>query len=124
MVNILILGAAGFIGTNLVKTLAADKNNNITLVDVSVDYFNDIKTLQLSNIDIVESEFNEHTDFDSLLKGQDVVYHLVSTTVPTNSNQQIPLELSSNVVVTAMMLDACVRCGIKKVIFISSGGTV
>lgn len=124
MVNILILGAAGFIGTNLVKTLAVDKNNNITLVDVSVDYFNDIKTLQLSNIDIVESEFNEHTDFDSLLKGQDVVYHLVSTTVPTNSNQQIPLELSSNVVVTAMMLDACVRCGIKKVIFISSGGTV
>ena len=48
----------------------------------------------------------------------------MSTTVPTTSNQQIPQELSANIIVTSKLLEACVRQNVKKVIFISSGGTV
>ena len=122
--NVLILGAAGFIGTNLTITLSKDRNNFITLVDKKKEFFGDIQALKLSNVQIKESEFEMDTDFESLLEGQDIIYHLISTTVPTTSNQHISQELIANVVVTSVMLDACVRCNIKKVVFISSGGTV
>lgn len=122
--NILLLGAAGFIGTNLTIKLAEDKNNYITVVDVSKDYFENIQPFGFPNVTIKESRFEFNTNFERLLEGQDVVFHLVSTTVPTTSNQHIAQELTANVVVTAKMLDSCVKCGIKKVIFISSGGTV
>ncbi len=120
--NIILFGAAGFIGTNLTFQIEKNTNNKITLVDVNKNYFNNIKAKK--NIKIIESNFDMGTDFESILSGQNIVYHLVSTTVPVTSNQHIGQELVANVAVTSKMLDACVRCGIDKVIFISSGGTV
>lgn len=121
--KVILLGAAGFIGTNLAIKYAEKKQDQITLVDKDKRYFEPIRKLGI-RARVEEADFSENTDFDSLLAGQDVVYHLVSTTVPTTSNQHIAAELKANVVATSCMLDACVRTGIKKVIFISSGGTV
>lgn len=121
--KVILFGAAGFIGTNLAIKLAGDLKNEITLVDERKEFFYLINTLGL-NVNIIESNFTEDTNFDSILVGQDIVYHLVSTTVPTTSNQHIADELKANVIATSYMLDACVRVGIKKVVFISSGGTV
>lgn len=121
--NIIILGAAGFIGTNLALSLVKNQENNVTLVDENIDYFNAV----LKNNDqirLLEESFSSHTDFYELLKGQDIVYHLASTNVPSNSGLNIPLELESNIIVTSEMLDACVKANVKKVIFMSSGGTV
>lgn len=121
--NILLLGAAGFIGTNLALALCKDPNNQITLVDVKREYFHPVLQ-DTPSIRMVESSLGMDADFVSLVQGQDVVYHLVSTTVPTTSNQQVAAELSANVVMSAKLLDACVACGVKKVVFLSSGGTV
>lgn len=122
--NIIILGAAGFIGTNLTIKLAEDEKNNIVLVDKSESFFAVVKAMGFPNVSIREADLEAETDYDSLLSGQDVVYHLVSSTVPSTSNQQISQELVANVVMTTNMLEACVRCGVKKVVFLSSGGTV
>lgn len=122
--NIILLGAGGFIGKNLTIKLAGNLQNRITLVDSKMDFFSELSTLNLKNVSFVESLFESETDFGKLLINQDVVYHLVSTTVPTTSNQYIAQEFNANVVVTAKMLDACVSCGVGKVVFISSGGTV
>lgn len=122
--NVLLLGAAGFIGTNLAIRFSAIGQDKITLVDRNEELFQSIRTLNLKNTKIVEKSFEDGTDFDRILQGQDVVYHLASTTVPSTSNQQIPQELEANAVVTAKLLEACVRCGVKKVVFLSSGGTV
>lgn len=120
----ILLGAAGFIGKNLTINLANDIENTITLVDTSKLFFEDIKKYLRENIVIREDNIDEGTDFDSLLAGQDIVYHLVSTTVPSTSNQYIAAELKKNIIVTVNMLDACIRNKIKKIIFFSSGGTV
>lgn len=122
--NILLLGAAGFIGTNLTIELAKNKNNRITLVDKCKDYFTSIQKMHYDNANIIESDFTINSNFEDLLKGQETIYHLVSTTVPTTSNQQIPQELISNVVFSSKLFEACVKCNVKKIVFISSGGTV
>lgn len=122
--KILLLGAAGFIGTNLTVELAKKTGDEITLVDRSKAFFKPIVSMDLKNVRILEADLTVDMDFDSILKEQEVVYHLVSTTVPTTSNQHISQELISNVVFSANLFEACIRCGVKKVVFVSSGGTV
>ena len=122
--NIIVLGAAGFIGTNLICELAKAENNNIVAVDKSLEYFENLKNNQLKNVIYKESDFSLYTDFAELVKNQDIVYHLVSTTIPSTANQNIAEELEANVVMTTKLLEACVHEKIKRVIFISSGGTV
>ena len=122
--NSAILGAAGFIGTNLALNILKDSENHITLVDRNKIYFTLEELKYAKNVTIKECTFELDADYDELLKDQDVVYHLVSTIVPTNSNQHIPQDLITNVVATSYLLEACVRQGVRKVVFISSGGTV
>lgn len=122
--NILILAGAGFIGTNLTIKLAQDSNNQITVVDTDELFFRNIRNKCFSNVTFKTVKFDDDVDFDTLLYGQDIVYHLVSTTVPATSNQKITQELMANVIFTSKLLDACVKMKIKKVIFLSSGGTV
>ena len=128
--NIIILGAAGFIGTNLTVALAKEKDkynnsvNNITLFDREDADFSHIIKFGFDNIKIVYGDFDMESDFETIIKGQDIVYHLVSTTVPTTSNQRIAQELTANIVVTANLLEACVNNKVNKVVFLSSGGTI
>lgn len=98
--------------------------DEITLVDRSKAFFKPIVSMDLKNVHILEADLTVDMDFDSILKDQEVVYHLVSTTVPTTSNQHISQELVSNVIFSANLFEACIRCGVKKVVFVSSGGTV
>lgn len=122
--KILLLGAAGFIGTNLAIELAKVETNEITLVDSKKEYFANVLKHGFSNIEIKESVFDEKTVFEDFLIGQEVVYHLVSTNVPSTSNQHITQDIQANVIFSSRLFDACVNCGVKKVVFVSSGGTV
>lgn len=123
IMNILILGAAGFIGTNLTLNLAKNKENTITLVDKSEGWISADVKYKFKNIRIIESSLDAGMDF-SILKNQDVLYHLVSTVVPSNSNQHISNDIQANVLFSSHLFEACVKYGVKKVVFISSGGTV
>ena len=120
--KIAILGAAGFIGTNLTMALMSDKSNDILAVDESLNYFDNC--IKQSNICIRECKFHDKTNFKVLLKKQDMVYHLISTNNQTYSNHDIGKDIVDNIMISINILEACVINKIKKVIFISSGGTV
>lgn len=120
--KISILGAAGFIGTNL--AIEFSKDNKLILVDQSDAYFAHIKKLKLNNIVYRTTDFRKCNEYDGLINGSDIVYHLVSTNAPSTSNHEILEDISENIAITIHILDACIRNGVKKIVFLSSGGTV
>lgn len=120
--NIVILGAAGFIGTNLALKLSQDENNFITVVDETLEYFN--ACLNRDNIRMQAINYFDCRKLDAVIAGNDVLYHLVSTNNPTSSNRHIGTEIEDNIDISIKIFDSCVKNRIKKVLFISSGGTV
>ncbi len=122
--KIIILGAAGFIGTNLIIELSKNPENEITVVDRDKGNFKMLDNMGLRGLNIIESDLMVDTDYERLVLGHDIMYHLVSTTVPTTSNQAIAEELNGNVVLSANLFEACIHQRVKKVVFLSSGGTV
>lgn len=122
--NIMILGAAGFIGTNLTFHLTKNLDDTITLVGRNAEHFCEVQKYDFPNVVIKNSSLDNNTDLYDLIKGQDILYHLVSTTIPITSNQHISQELQANVVFSANLFEACVKSNVKRVVFISSGGTV
>ena len=122
--RIVLLGATGFIGTNLTRKLAEDPDNEIIVVGRNKAHFADIGNCAFENVSFLRSDLDVDSNFDKLLEKAEVVYHLLSSTVPTTSNKHIPDELKANVLLSANMFEACVHQGVKKVVFLSSGGTV
>ncbi|WP_238916671.1 NAD-dependent epimerase/dehydratase family protein [Clostridium sp. YIM B02555] len=118
--NCLVLGGTGFIGTNLCQRLI--KEGHKIKVFARNNFDNSI--INFKNIEFIQSEFNEYVDFEKCLDSIDMVFHLISTTVPSTSNEDRVFDLYSNVIPTLKLLDACVKKNIKKIVFLSSGGTV
>lgn len=117
--NILILGGQGFIGYNLTLRLLKEEKNNITIFEKTIrqDRFNSL-------CNYVTGEFSNIVNYEHIFKDIDVVFHLISTTIPKNSNDDIKYDIESNVISTVELLKICVKNNVKKVIFASSAGTI
>lgn len=115
----LILGSSGFLGRNLVKELIKS-DCALRLFDIKINKDN---SYQNHDIECIQGEFNLNCNFDKLTEGIDTVYHLISTTIPS-SKIKYDVEIEQNVICTIKLLDSCVKNKVKKVVFISSGGTV
>ena len=128
----LILGAAGFIGTNLSRRLL-EKGKRLLLFDrpgVSFAPFlqraQEDKAAQIlsGSFSSLAKEKTEEEIRALRLSEAETVYHLISTTCPSNSNRDVAGEMEENLIATIRFLDACAKAGVKKVVFLSSGGTV
>lgn len=123
-IRILILGAFGFIGTNILKfiddylsgqyeVVVFDRTNKhpkgVKINSISKVYTGDItSTLDIENIFMNEAEF-------------DVVLHLVTTTVPAASNDY-RYDIETNLISTIQLLEMCKKYKAHKIIYLSSGG--
>lgn len=111
----LVLGGSGFIGTNLCLTLRDEAH--------SVRAFS-THALDLADVEWIEGDFLNNEALDAAIRDIDIVYHLISTTTPAVSNENPILDAQQNILQTLQLLDLCVAHKVKRVVFISSGGTV
>ncbi|EKE19389.1 MAG: UDP-glucose 4-epimerase [uncultured bacterium] len=122
--NILVLGADGFIGSNLIKSLLRDNEYAIRAFDL----FKDGQSRNLENIkedvEIFPGNFLNKDDLRTALKGIDYVFHFISLTTPGSSMNDPLMDVDTNVRGTIFLLDACVDAKVKRVIFSSSGGAI
>lgn len=63
-------------------------------------------------------------DVSRAIAGAELIIHLVSTTLPKSSNDDPIYDVQSNLVGSLHLLNAMVANGVRKILFISSGGTV
>jgi len=77
-----------------------------------------------AQVEYLMGDFSDHSLIDVALKDVDIIYHLVSTTIPATSNIDPIFDVQSNLIGTLSLLQMALQAGVKKVIFVSSGGTV
>jgi len=122
--NILILGGCGFIGTNLTVELLKRGNYKIFIFEAKKVIKRNLD--QLSKVEFYDGDFHNENDYEIIFKENkiDMVIHLISTTIPLISNQNIIYDIQSNLVNTIKLLNMMKQYQIKKIAFLSSGGTV
>jgi len=124
MKQILILGGFGFIGTNLIEELSEYNNYEIIIFDVKT------ATIQnpdlLSKVKVYYGDFHNEKDYEIIFKENkiDLVIHLISTTIPSKSNENITYDIESNLKNTIKLLDIMKKYRVNNIVFASSGGTV
>jgi UDP-glucose 4-epimerase len=69
-------------------------------------------------------DFANRTDVAAAVAGCDIIFHLISTTLPKNSNDNPLYDVETNLGGTLGMLEAARAAGASRIIFVSSGGTV
>jgi UDP-glucose 4-epimerase len=117
-----IFGGGGFIGSNIADRFLLEGYHLRIFERPRVQpyrKFSDDKNIEWMTGDILSNH-----DLNAAIEGMDVVLHLVSTTLPKSSNDDPIYDVQSNVVGTLQMLNTMVANKVRKIIFISSGGTV
>jgi len=114
-----VLGGNGFIGSHVVDRLIA-AGHFVRVFDRSPEQFR----APIDGIDYVLGDFDDRGSLDQALDGVDTIFHLISTTVPSTSNDDPIADVSGNLISSLQLFDLSIKKGVGKIVFLSSGGTV
>ena len=116
-VRCLVLGAGGFLGGALAAALRAGG----AAVHV---YGRSLSAGTPDDAGRTEATLDDAEALTAALRGQDIVFHLVSSSLPETSNRNPAEHVLDEVLPTLRMLELCRAAQVRKVVFASSGGTV
>lgn len=118
----LILGGGGILGSHLCDALLA-KGYSVRIFDrPNLRRFRAF--LPDEDVEWVEGDFANEEGVAHAVPDCDIIYHLVSTTVPKSANDNPVYDVETNIVGTLNLLNQSRNEKIKKIIFVSSGGAV
>ncbi len=120
--NCTIFGGGGFIGSALADRLLAEGHAVRIFERPRVPQYRSF--LPHENVEWISGDFSNAHDLKKSVDAADVVFHLVSTSLPKNSNEDPVYDVQSNVVASLQLLRCMVDHKVPRVVFISSGGTV
>jgi len=112
----LVTGGSGFVGKRLCAALIG-QGHAVRCLSRGVIPVH-------AGVEWVQGNFSDAELVNSAIQGVDVIYHLISTTLPSSSNRDVKFDLMSNVLPTLHMLQSARLNGVKRVIYTSSGGAV
>lgn len=122
--KILILGADGFLGSNLTKSLLRDKKYKIRAFDLFKDGVSRNLAGLENKLEIFPGNFLNKEDVKKALMGIDYVFHYISLTTPGSSMNDPLIDVDTNIRGTIVLLEECAKAKVKKIIFSSSGGAI
>lgn len=115
----LVIGGSGFIGSHLVDALARE-GHFIRVFDRAPARFAELP----KEVEFYQSDFGDTASLAEALTGVDIVFHMLSTTVPGTSNLDPVGDIQGNLINTVRLLEIMRSADVKRLIFLSSGGTV
>lgn len=121
MPKALVTGGTGFIGSFVVKKLL-EKSFDVNVLAHSGNFKN-LKGYE-DQFSFFQGDFGDTTVLDKALEGVETVVHLAWSTVPENATKNPIFDIQSNLISGITFLKSMVDANVKKVVFISSGGTV
>lgn len=114
----LVVGGGGFIGTNLCRALVG-RAATVRAYGRRMSFPN-----EMQGVEWQQGDFGDSDLLRKAIKGCDTVFHLANTNTPASSNADMIADLQDNVGNTLRLLDICRDLGVRRVIFLSSGGTI
>ena len=123
MKNVLFIGGAGFIGSNLIRTLIGRKYDlNVFVLEPS---FANISRLGGMDVQIFRGTLQDIDFVQSIIEANhiDTIVHLVATIIPGSTFEDYKREYQQVIFPTIELMQYCAQKNIKFVYF-SSGGTV
>src|SRR5512139_4118297 len=118
----IVFGGGGFIGSAIVDRLLRDGHAIRIFERPRVEPYRKFEAHE--QVEWMTGDLLSTHDVMDAVDGADVVFHLVSTTLPKSSNDDPIYDVQSNLVATLQMLNAMVAHKVPRMVFISSGGTV
>jgi UDP-glucose 4-epimerase len=113
-----VLGGGGFLGLNLCRRLASARHK------VRAFGHRGLFPDQLTGVEFVLGDFSNANALIEALRGTDIAFHLIHSTVPHSANVDIIGDVRQNLVPSIGFLELARSAGVKRVIFLSSGGTI
>ena len=121
-----VTGGAGFIGSHLVDLLVGD-GHQVTVIDnlSSGRTENIANHLESGAVELLEQDIRE-ADFEALFNRvePEVVFHLAAQIDVRRSVEDPILDAEMNVLATIRIAEAARKCGVRKLIHTSSGGSI
>lgn len=115
----LVTGGNGFVGSHLVDQLV-ERNWEVTIFDLHERRYDPLP----SAVHFIRGDLSQAHLVREATAGVDVVFHLAWTTIHEVSNQDPEADVTTNLIPTLRLLEACRHAGVGRVVFVSSGGTV
>lgn len=120
--KVTVLGGGGFIGSAIIDRLLVEGHSIRVFERPRIEpyrAFTDSERVEWINGDLMSVH-----DIREAVRGVDAVMHLVSTTLPKSSNDDPIYDVQSNLIASLQLLKVMVEEQVRRVVFISSGGTV
>lgn len=115
-----MIGANGFIGSHLVDALAK-AGHEVTAFD---RFSTAGPTFDASEVRVVRGDFLSRADLDAAVRGQELVFHMLSTTSPATAEGDPTLDIRTNLVQSVQLFESAVAAGVGHVFFGSTGGAI
>jgi UDP-glucose 4-epimerase len=117
--KVLAVGGNGFIGCHLVCALQAGGHD----VTVTGRRPHPVRPLP-EGVRYRSASLGDKAVLSAMLVGVDAVVHLASATVPATADRNPSEDVAQNLLETLALLEAMDRAGVRRLLFLSSGGTV
>ena len=114
--RVLVTGGAGFIGSNLVRSLLKEGREIVILDNLSTGKRENIP----SGVEFIEGDLINISLVEKALENVDVVYHFGASASVIKSVEDPKFDVQNNVIGAINLLDVMVKKGCKRILFSSS----